>query len=37
VNAGYAIGSRLNVNTSTSRNGVSLSQQGPLVGAELSF
>jgi len=37
VNAGYTIGSRLNVNTSTSRNGVSLSQEGPLVGAEISF
>jgi hypothetical protein len=39
INAGYAIGSRLNVktSTSTSRNGLRLSQQGPLVGVELSF
>lgn len=37
VNAGYTIGSRLNVNTATSRDGLSLSQQGPVVGAQLSF
>jgi hypothetical protein len=37
VNAGYGIGSRLNINTGTSRNGFSLTQQGPMVGGQISF
>ena len=35
--AGYQLGSRLNVNTKTTRLGLSLTQQGPIVGAEVSF
>ena len=37
VNAGYGIGSRLNVNTADSRSGLSLTQRGPIVGAQVSF
>jgi hypothetical protein len=37
VNAGYSIGSRLNVKTTSSRDGLSLTQKGPTVGAEFSF
>ena len=38
VNAGYSLGSRLVVNNNSSdRIGVHLTQQGPLVGAEVSF
>jgi hypothetical protein len=37
LNAGYAIGSRLNVNTASSRNGLSLTQQGPVAGIQVSF
>ena len=37
VRAGYQLGSRLNVNTKTNRLGVSLTQKGAIVGAEVSF
>lgn len=37
VRAGYEVGSRLNVNTKATRIGLSLTQQGPVVGAEFSF
>ena len=38
INAGYQMGSRLNVNTNaSSRIGLSLTQKGPIVGAEFSF
>lgn len=37
INAGYAIGSRLKVKDTSSRVGLSLTQQGPMVGAEFSF
>ena len=35
--AGYALASRLNIKTKSSRNGISLTQKGPLVGLEFSF
>jgi hypothetical protein len=34
---GYQLGSRLNVNTTSKRLGISLTQDGPIVGAEVSF
>jgi hypothetical protein len=37
INAGYSMGSRLNVNDGSSRIGLSLTQKGPIVGAEVSF
>jgi hypothetical protein len=39
VNAGYQLGSRLNVNVDSKKNrlGLSLTQKGPIVGAEVSF
>lgn len=37
INAGYSMGSRLNVNDTSSRVGLSLTQKGPVVGAEVSF
>ena len=37
VRAGYELGSRLNVNTKMTRIGVSLTQQGAIVGFEASF
>ncbi len=38
INAGYQMGSRLNVkNNASTRIGLSLTQQGPIVGAEFSF
>jgi hypothetical protein len=37
INAGYEMGSRLRVNDSTGRIGLSLTQKGPIVGAEISF
>jgi hypothetical protein len=38
VNAGYQMGSRLDINNNaSSRIGLSLTQKGPIVGAELSF
>jgi hypothetical protein len=39
INAGYQLGSRLVVNNKASSNriGVHLTQQGPVVGAEVSF
>ena len=38
VNAGYEMGSRLDINNNaSSRIGVSLTQKGPIVGAEFSF
>src|SRR5215469_2886424 len=39
VNAGYQLGSRLNVNVDSKKNrlGLSLTQKGPIVGAEASF
>jgi len=37
LNAGYQLGSRLNVNGSTDRLGLNLKQKGPIVGMEFSF
>jgi len=39
VNAGYQVGSRLNVNVDSKKDrlGLSLTQKGPIVGAEVSF
>jgi len=39
VNAGYQLGSRLNVNVDSKKDrlGLSLTQKGPIVGAEVSF
>jgi hypothetical protein len=39
VNAGYQLGSRLNVNVDGKKDrlGLSLTQKGPIVGAEVSF
>jgi hypothetical protein len=37
LNAGYALGSRLNVNGTSSRIALDLAQKGPLVGLEFSF
>jgi len=37
VNAGYTLGSRLKVKGTSSRVGLSLQQQGPIVGAQFSF
>lgn len=37
VNAGYTLGSRLNVNNQSNRIGLSLTQKGPLVGVQFSF
>jgi hypothetical protein len=39
VNAGYQLGSRLTVNDDVKKNrlGLRLTQQGPIVGAEVSF
>jgi hypothetical protein len=37
ANAGYQLGSRLNVNGSTDRIGLNLTQKGPMVGVEFSF
>jgi hypothetical protein len=39
VNAGYQLGSRLNVNVDRKKDrlGLSLTQKGPIVGAEVSF
>lgn len=39
VNAGYQLGSKLNVNVDSKKNrlGLSLTQKGPIVGAEVSF
>ena len=37
ANAGYQLGSRLNVNGSTDRIGLNLTQKGPIVGMEFSF
>lgn len=36
-NAGYALASRLQVNTHSNRVGMSLQQQGPIVGMQVSF
>jgi hypothetical protein len=35
--AGYSLASRLNINTSSDRIGIDLTQRGPVVGLELSF
>jgi hypothetical protein len=35
--AGYSVASRLNLNTSSSRIGLNLTQKGPVVGLEFSF
>jgi len=39
LNAGYQLGSRLNVNVDSKKDrlGLSLTQKGPIVGAEVSF
>ncbi len=37
ANAGYQLGSRLNVNGSTDRLGLNLTQKGPIVGMEFTF
>jgi len=39
VNAGYQLGSRLNVNVDSKKDrlGLSLTQKGPIVGVEVSF
>ena len=37
INGGYAVGSRLRVNTSTNRVGTNLVQKGPIAGVEISF
>ncbi len=37
INAGYALGTRLNVNGTSSRIGLDLTQKGPLAGLEFSF
>jgi hypothetical protein len=37
IKAGYAVGSRLQVNTTSKRVGLNLTQKGPIVGVEVSF
>ena len=37
IRAGYRLGQRLNINTSTNRIGLNLTQKGPIVGVEVSF
>jgi hypothetical protein len=37
VNAGYQLASRLNVNGTSNRIGLSLKQKGPIVGMEFTF
>jgi hypothetical protein len=37
VQGGYQLGSRLNVNTKSSRIGINLTQQGAVAGLQISF
>jgi hypothetical protein len=37
ANAGYQLGTRLNVNVTSNRIGLDLTQKGPVVGLEFSF
>ena len=37
LNAGYQLGSKLNVTASSNRMGLGLTQKGPMVGLELYF
>jgi hypothetical protein len=37
ANAGYQLGTRLNVNVTSNRIGLDLTQKGPVAGLEFSF